>query len=119
MKGDFIKADYTHNVNDLLKFRTGIGFWNGHGVSHWDFEDTEIDFMGDQGLKIWTVLQDKIANNLYLSMKFRVKYYKTKELEVRTWWNSEVDDTLDGVARYFRNVNKDDYAVRLQLDWRF
>ncbi|HOD54390.1 MAG TPA: competence protein ComEA, partial [Candidatus Cloacimonadota bacterium] len=115
MKGDFLKVDFTHNINDLLRFRTGIGYWNGHGVSHWDWEDMEIDFMGEQGLKYWVLLQNKIANNLYLSMRLRAKYYKTKELEVRTWWNESISEQ----EVYFRNVNKDDYAVRLQLDWRF
>ncbi|MBP7562359.1 MAG: helix-hairpin-helix domain-containing protein [Candidatus Cloacimonetes bacterium] len=115
MKGDFLKVDFTHNINDLLRVRTGIGYWNGHGVSHWDWEDMEIDFMGEQGLKYWVLLQNKIANNLYLSMRLRAKYYKTKELEVRTWWNESISEQ----EVYFRNVNKDDYAVRLQLDWRF
>ncbi len=115
MKGDFLKIDFTHNVNDNLRFRTGLGFWNGHGVSHWDWEDMEIDFMGMQGLKYWVLLQNKIANNLYVSMRFRAKHYKTKELEMRAWWNEPVTDN----EAYFRNINMDDYAVRLQLDWRF
>lgn len=115
MTGDFLEVDLTHNISELLKFRTAFGLWKCHGASIWDFEDTEIDFVGEQGLKYWVLMQDKIANNLYLSMKFRAKYYKTKELEVRTWWNSEIENS----EVYFRNVNKDDYAVRLQLDWRF
>lgn len=115
MKGDFLKIDFTHNVNDNLRFRTGVGFWNGHGISHWDWEDMEIDFMGMQGLKYWVLVQNKIANNLYLSMRFKAKHFKTKELEMRAWWNEPITDT----EAYFRNVNLDDYAVRLQLDWRF
>ncbi len=116
MVGDFLRIDFTHNLNDKLRFRTGLGFWNGHGVSHWDFEDMEIDFMGEQGLKYWVVLQDKIANNLYLSMKLRAKYYKTDELVMRNWSNASLPDNVED---YYKNVNKDDYGFRLQLEWRY
>lgn len=115
MLGDFLRIDFTHNINDRLRFRTGLGYWNGHGVSHWDFEDMEIDFMGEQGLKYWVLLQNKIANNLYLSMKFRAKNYKTHELIMRTWSNDEINNE----AVYYKRVAKDDYGVRLQLEWRY
>ncbi len=115
MTGDYIEMDYAHNLNELLRFRLGMGYWNCHGGSIWDWEDFEIDFMGEQGLKYWLLVQNKIANNLYFTMRFRAKYYKTNELEIRTWWN----DNIPNEEVYFRNVNKDDYSVRLQLDWRF
>ena len=115
MHGDFIRIDWTHNLNERLRLRTALAYWNGHSVSHWDWEDTEIDFLGEHGIKYWILIQNKLANNVYLSLKYKTKYYRSKELFFRTWWNTELEDQ----PFYFRNVNRIDNAVRLQIDWRF
>jgi hypothetical protein len=116
MHGDFIRIDWTHNVNNRLRFRTALSYWNGHSVSHWDWEDVEIDFMGEHGIKYWVLVQNRIANNLYLSLKYKTKFYRTKELFFRTWWNTE--DELAGRS-YFRNVERSENEVRLVMEWRY
>jgi hypothetical protein len=115
MHGDFIRIDWTHNLNSKLRLRNAISYWNGHSVSHWDWEDIEIDFLGEHGIKYWFLIQNKIANNLYISLKYKLKFYRTKELFFRAWWN----ESLTGVEDYYRNVDKTENAVRLQIDWRF
>jgi len=112
--GDFIEVDWTRNINEKLRFRTAIAYWNGHGMSHWDWEDVEIDFMGEQGIKYWVLLQNKVGNNLYLSMKYKVKFYRDKELHFRTWNNTEIAN-----YGYYRNVERTDNAVTMLMEWRF
>lgn len=115
MHGDFIRLDWTTNLSDKLRFRTALAYWNGHSISHWDWEDIEIDFLGEHGIKYWVLLQNKIANNVYLSLKYKVKHYRTKELSFRTWWNTELEDR----PAYVRNVDRVDNAVRMQIEWRY
>jgi len=119
--GDMVEVDWTKNINERLRFRTAVAYWNGHGMSHWDWEDSEIDFMGEQGVKYWVLVQNKIANNLYLALKYRIKYYRDKELFFRNWNNV---DTLpnpadDAKLTYHRDVERVDNAVRLLIEWRF
>jgi len=115
MHGDLIRIDWTHNLNERLRFRIAVAYWNGHSLSHWDWEDSEIDFMDEHGIKYWLLVQNKLANNVYLSLKYRVKYYRTKELMFRTWWNTELEDR----QFYFRDVDRVDTAARMQIEWRF
>ncbi|MDY6916248.1 MAG: competence protein ComEA, partial [Candidatus Cloacimonadota bacterium] len=112
---DYICADYTHYFNDNLKVKGSFIYWDGNGVSHWDWEDIEIDFMGEGGTKFWFALHDKISNNLYLTLKFKTKRYKTKEVEWRAWWN----DLPESGEYYYETVRKTENAIRLQLDWKF
>ena len=114
MHGDFIRLDWTHNMNERLRFRNAIAYWKGNSLSHWDWEDTEIDFLGDHGIKYWFVIQNRLANNVFVSLKYRVKYYREKELFFRAWWNEELEE-----ESYFRNVERIENSVRLQVDWRF
>ncbi|MCL2063097.1 MAG: helix-hairpin-helix domain-containing protein [Candidatus Cloacimonetes bacterium] len=114
MHGDFIRLDWTHNLNERLRFRNAIAYWKGNSLSHWDWEDTEIDFLGDQGIKYWFVIQNRLANNVFVSLKYRVKYYQERELFFRTWTNVELPTDA-----YFRNVENIENSVRLQVDWRF
>ncbi|MCD4651623.1 MAG: hypothetical protein K8S56_07555, partial [Candidatus Cloacimonetes bacterium] len=113
--GDFINVDYTHVFNKNLKVKGAFNFWNGHGVSHWDYEDMEIDFMGEQGVKYWFTVIDRISANLFLSVKFKWKRYKTKELDFRTWANEPADD----VPYDLMTVHEDERAVRIQIDWKY
>jgi hypothetical protein len=81
----------------------------------------EIDFMGEQGNKYWFTFQSKISSNLFLSLKYKIKHYKTREAEWRTWWNTnpgEEDDYNDELV-YFNKVERKETAIRLQLDWKF
>ncbi|MBC8385194.1 MAG: helix-hairpin-helix domain-containing protein [Candidatus Cloacimonetes bacterium] len=114
--GDYINVDYTHNFNKNLKVVGSFIFWDGHGISHWDWEDMEIDFMGEKGLKLWFSIHDRIANNLFLTIKYKIKKYKTKEMEWRAWWNEPSEDIGED---YFRRVEKIENSIRLQLDWKF
>lgn len=112
---DYICVDYTHHFNDNLKVQGSFIYWDGNGVSHWDWEDVEIDFMGEGGTKLWFSLHDKISNNLYLTLKYKTKRYKTQEVEWRAWWN----ELPESGEYYFKTVDKTENAIRLQLDWKF
>ncbi|MCD4827886.1 MAG: helix-hairpin-helix domain-containing protein [Candidatus Cloacimonetes bacterium] len=111
--GDFLAVNYTHNFHPGLRVRGGILYWNGHGVSHWDWEDMEIDFMGDEGIKFWFTVHDRISSNLYLTLKYRVKRYRTREIDIRDY---NVDETEPVFANRVENTEQ---AIRLQLDWKF
>lgn len=116
LHGDYICVDYTHNFNSNLKIQGAFMFWDGHGVSHWDWEDMEIDFMGEKGNKYWFSIHDRISNNLYVTLKLKIKHYKTREYEWRKWWNEPVDSYEVG---YLRRVQRTDSSIRLQLDYKF
>jgi hypothetical protein len=111
--GDYLAADYTHNFNAKLSVSGSCMFWNGHGVSHWDWEDMEIDFMGSRGVKYWVTFEDRVANNLYLSLKFRVKHYQAQEIDSR-YYNEDLTDPL-----YARNVRNTEHAIRIQIDYKY
>ncbi|MCD4820464.1 MAG: helix-hairpin-helix domain-containing protein [Candidatus Cloacimonetes bacterium] len=119
--GDYIGADWIHNFNENLKVQGSFIYWDGHGISHWDWEDMEIDFMGEQGNKYWFAIHSKIASNIYIHLKFKVKHYRTKELVWRTWWNSSQEDEndYDEELTYFDTVEKKENTIRLQIDWKF
>ncbi len=116
LHGDYICVDYTHNFNENLKVRGAFMFWDGHGASHWDWEDMEIDFMGEKGNKFWFSINDRISNNLYITLKYKVKHYRTREYEWRAWWNEPVDSDEVG---YLQRVERTDHAIRLQIDYKF
>jgi DNA uptake protein ComE-like DNA-binding protein len=111
--GDYLSADYTHNFTKDFQVRGAVMFWNGHGVSHWDWEDMEIDFMGKRGMKYWFTFQDRIANNLYLSLKYKVKQYAAQELDSRQY-NEDINDPY-----YARNVRNTEHAIRIQIDYKY
>ncbi len=113
--GDYICVDYIHNFNQNMKIQGSFIFWDGHGISHWDWEDMEIDFMGMQGMKYWLTFYDRIASNLYLTLKYRIKRYKSYDVDFRTWWNAPIDDLPDSYTTVWRQVN----SIRLQLDLKF
>lgn len=115
LTGDYICVDYTHNFNENLKIQGSFIYWNGHGASHWDWEDMEIDFMGEKGNKFWFALHSKISSNLYLTLKYKIKRYTCREYEWRAWWN-DVGDAGD--ANYLDRVERTDHALRLNLDLR-
>ncbi len=112
--GDYINVDYTHYFNDYFKVKGAFCFWDGHGISHWDWEDMEIDFMGERGYKYWFTVQDRISKNVYFSIKYKFKKYKTKVLDGREWDNSEWDD-----GTQYTKVENEQQSIRLQIDWKF
>ncbi len=112
---DYVCVDYTHNFNQNLKVQGSFIFWDGNGISHWDWEDIEIDFMGEGGMKFWFTIRDKIANNLFLTLKYKIKDYRTKENEWRAWWNEPPEEG----EYYFQTVKKTEQSMKLQLDWKF
>ncbi|MEA1973107.1 MAG: competence protein ComEA, partial [Candidatus Cloacimonadota bacterium] len=114
--GDYIAVDYTHNFNENLKMQGAMMMWNGHGISQWDWEDMEIDFMGESGIKSWVSLQSKISDNLYLMLKYKVKRYNTLESDWRAWWNEPGEEDTNN---YFSMVEKTETSIRLQLDWKY
>ena len=118
MNGDYIAANYTHILSQKLKFRGSVCFWNGYDISHWDWEDIELDFMGDRGFKYWFTIQNNISENLYLSFKYKTKIYRTQELFIRKY-NTTDDPGFQEMPTYYDRVEKKDNTFRLQLDYRF
>ena len=113
--GDMIYVDYTHRFNENLKMVGSFSFWYANGASFWDFEDIELDFeQTDKGWKTWFNLHSKISNNLYLSLKYKYKQFKTREIEFR-----EYNDIPDSGEYYFKTVERKENIIRLQLDWKF
>lgn len=113
---DYICVEYTHNFNERLKTQGAFVLWDGNGLSHWDWEDMEIDFFGEEGFKYWFTIQDRVSDNLYLRLKYKYKKYNTTEHEYRAWWNA-VPETDD--AWVYNKVKKSDNTIMLQLDYKF
>ncbi len=113
--GDMIYLDYTHNFNKNLKLIGAFAMWYAHGASFWDFEDIELDFdHSDRGFKTWFNIHSRIANNVYLSLKYKYKKYQTRELEFR-----EYNEIPEEGEYYFQRVEREENIVRMQLDWKF
>ena len=108
--GDYVSCDYTHNFNKTLKLKGAIMFWKGN---HWDFEDVNLDFVDDEGMKYWFKLTSNVSNNLYLSIKFkherRIPHYK----EFRKY-----NDPPSTGQYYFPRVENEYNSIRIQLDWK-
>ncbi len=118
MNGDYIAANYTHYFSTKLKVRGSVCFWNGYDLSHWDWEDVELDFMGDRGFKYWFSIQDQVSENIYVAFKYKNKFYRTQEMFIRKY-NSTDDPSLDGMQTYYDRVEKKDHTFRIQIDYRF
>lgn len=113
MTGDYIGVNYTHNFNANLKLSGSFIYWFGHGISHWDWEDMEIDFMGEKGAKAWVALHTRISQNMYLTLKYRNKTYQTKELSIRQY-----NVPVEGENLYQRVEHKEN-TIRLSLEYRY
>ncbi len=113
MNGDYICVNYTHIIGPTLKLQGSFVYWHGNNISHWDWEDMEIDFMGEKGLKSWISLQSRISQNMYMSIKYRNKTYQTKELFIRRY-NQPITTN-----NYFERVERSENTIRLSLDYRF
>ncbi len=114
LHGDYIFADYTYHMNTNIKLVGSFVFWNGHGSSLWDYEDMEIDFMGEKGTKYWLTINDKISDNLYLTLKYKIKNYEVDEIEMRNNYNIVIDE-FDSAGLVKETIN----SLRLQIDWKF
>ena len=113
--GDMIYLDYTHHFSKNLKVIGAFSMWYANGASFWDFEDIELDFdHSDRGFKTWFNIHSRIANNVYLSLKYKYKKFKTRELEFRDY-----NDIPEEGEYYFQRVEREENIVRLQLDWKF
>ena len=113
MTGDYIGVNYTHNFNANLKLQGSFIYWFGHGISHWDWEDMEIDFMGEKGAKVWFALHSRISQNMYLTLKYRNKTYQTKELSIRQY-----NVPVEGENLYQRVEHREN-TIRLSLEYRY
>jgi len=115
MNGDYIGVNYTHHFNKNLYLQGSFLYWYGHGISHWDWEDMEIDFMGNKGSKSWIAIHSRISQNMYMSLKFRNKSYQDVEFFLRRY-NQPYPANQDN---YFQRVEHSENTIRLQLDYRF
>lgn len=118
MTGDYIGVNYTHNFTPSVKLQGSFVYWYGHGISHWDWEDMEIDFMGERGAKAWIAISSRISNNMYMNIKFRNKTYQDKEIRIRQY-NDPNDPALDGQLTYAERVEHSENTIRFSLDYRF
>jgi len=118
MSGDYIAANYTHNFSQSLKIQGSFLYWFAHGISHWDWEDMEIDFMGERGSKAWVAITSRISQNLYMNIKFRNKTYQDKEIQIRRY-NVSNDPILYGDPIYLQRVEHSENTIRFSLDYRF
>lgn len=118
MIGDYIAANYTHNFSRSLKVQGSFLYWFGHGISHWDWEDMEIDFMGEKGSKAWVAITSRISQNLYMNIKFKNKTYQDKEMRIRRY-NSPTDPAMAGRPIYLDRVEHSENTIRFSLDYRF
>lgn len=118
MTGDYIGVNYTHNFTPSVKLQGSFVYWYGHGISHWDWEDMEIDFMGERGAKAWIAVSSRISNNMYMNIKFRNKTYQDKEIRIRQY-NDPNDPALDGQLTYSDRVEHSENTIRFSLDYRF
>ncbi|RLC53580.1 MAG: hypothetical protein DRH79_03295 [Candidatus Cloacimonadota bacterium] len=113
--GDLIGVDYVHNFNENLKVIGAFAIWKAYGASFWDFEDVELDFdQSDRGYKYWFNIHSRIANNLFISLKYKYKQFMTRELEFRDY--NEIPTTGE---YYFQRVESNEHYLRLQLDMKF
>ena len=112
---DAIYIDYTHNFNKNLKVTGSFIAWYADGMTLWDYEDIELDFdQSDRGFKTWFNIHSKVADNVYLSLKYKYKKFITRELEFRDY-NAIPEEG----EYYFQRVEREENIVRLQLDWKF
>jgi len=118
MIGDYIAVNYTHYFNKSLKMQGSFLYWFGHGISHWDWEDLEIDFMGEKGSKAWVAFTSRISPNMYLNLKFKNKTYQDKEINIRNY-NLSDDPTLLDDPVYFQRVEHSENTIRLSIDYRY
>ena len=118
MIGDYIAVNYTHYFNKSLKMQGSFLYWFGHGISHWDWEDMEIDFMGEKGSKAWIAFTSRISQNMYLNLKFKNKTYQDKEINIRNY-NVSDDPTLLDDPVYFQRVEHSENTIRLSIDYRY
>jgi len=114
-QGDAISFDYTHVFNDKLKLNGSFMLWSARGATFWDFEDVELDFdQSDYGMKYWFNIQSRISDNLYLTLKYKEKIFRTLESEYRDY-----NDIPENGEYYFSRVEKRNTTIRMQLDWNF
>ncbi|HNX03141.1 MAG TPA: helix-hairpin-helix domain-containing protein [Candidatus Cloacimonas sp.] len=118
MIGDYIAVNYTHYFNKSLKMQGSFLYWFGHGISHWDWEDMEIDFMGEKGSKAWVAFTSRISQNMYLNLKFKNKTYQDKEINIRNY-NISDDSTLLDDPVNFQRVEHSENTIRLSIDYRY
>ncbi|MBN2460298.1 MAG: helix-hairpin-helix domain-containing protein [Candidatus Cloacimonetes bacterium] len=113
--GDMIYVDFTHNFNDNFKILGSFSIWKTHGASLWDFEDVELDFyQSDRGFKYWFNLHTRIANNIFLSLKYKFKRFMTREYEFRIF-----NEIPSAGPYYYERVQREETSIRLQLDCKF
>ncbi|MBL7086358.1 MAG: hypothetical protein ISS28_04595, partial [Candidatus Cloacimonetes bacterium] len=112
-QGNCIEAGYIHNFNENFRIEGSFLFWKAHHGNVWDWEDMEIDFMGNEGMKYWFTIYDRISNHLAISFKYKVKHYEDKELYLRKY-----NEPVEG-QNYIPQTKHEESSIRLQIDWNF
>jgi len=121
LSGGFLSMNWEHNFTESFSVLGGSTLWATDGMSQWEFEDTDIDFLDGDGTKLYVTVKNTLSNNLQL--RFRV-------LRKDTWYprtglyRPDPDDQYyyqgDGsstVTDFDDHVTS--YGIRCQLDVRW
>ncbi|MFH2069585.1 MAG: helix-hairpin-helix domain-containing protein [Elusimicrobiota bacterium] len=119
LQGDYVQIRYTHNFTDHFQIQNAIACWTTkNGGSMWDFEDrVPMDFLANNGVKLYVILNNRISKNLAVNFKFRNKYslINTETTTTGGWnWNT---NTPSGVVYLPSFVESVVSTYRLQLDY--
>ena len=121
LSGGFLSANWEHNFTESFSVLGGSTLWATDGMSQWEFEDTDIDFLDGDGTKLYVTVKNTLSDNLQL--RFRA-------LRKDTWYprtglyRPDPDDQYyyqgdDGsmVTDFGDHVTS--YGIRCQLDVRW
>jgi hypothetical protein len=120
LSGGFLSANWEHNFTESFSVLGGSTLWATDGMSQWEFEDTDIDFLDGDGTKLYITIKNTLSDNLQL--RFRA-------LRKDTWYprtglyRPDPDDQYyyqgDGGAVTDFGDHVTSYGIRCQLDVRW
>jgi len=121
MTGGYISARWEHNFTDDLSVLGGTTLWTTNGMSQWEFEDTDIDFLDGRGTKLYITVKNSLSD--YLQLRFRI-LRKDTFFPRNGLYRPDPDDRYyyqgdpDSPVRDFGD-HVTEYGIRCQLDFRW
>lgn len=121
MTGGYISARWEHNFTDDLSVLGGTTLWTTNGMSQWEFEDTDIDFLDGRGTKFYVTVKNSLSD--YLQLRFRI-LRKDTFFPRNGLYRPDPDDQYyyqgdpDSPVRDFGD-HVTEYGIRCQLDFRW
>ena len=115
--GGYTSLSFEHRFSDRFSIYSGAAIWTTNGMSQWIFEDTGIDFLYGDGRKMYVSFIDRVSDNLFVRLKFRVKkeVYQHTGLDLsggEYHYEGEPASTIPGF-----NDEKTSYTGNLQIVW--